>query len=65
MNLGDLLKAQESGIIEKLDEAGIATVFVDFCQDPPANTVPIRSICDVYDPTECRNDLKAGGYVSG
>ena len=26
MNLGNLLKAQESGIIDKLDEAGIATV---------------------------------------
>lgn len=39
MNLGELLKAQESGIIEKLDAAGIATVFVDFRQDPTANTV--------------------------
>lgn len=39
MNLGELLRAQESGIIEKLDEAGIATVFVDFRQDPTANTV--------------------------
>ncbi|MEM1398518.1 MAG: hypothetical protein AAGF58_01485 [Pseudomonadota bacterium] len=34
MNLGNLLKAQESGILEKLDEAGIATIFVDFRQDP-------------------------------
>jgi len=40
MNLGNLLAAQESGIIEKLDEAGIATVFIDFRQDPTANTVP-------------------------
>lgn len=40
MNLGNLLKAQESGIIEKLDEAGIATIFVDFRQDPTQNTVP-------------------------
>lgn len=39
MNLGELLKAQESGIIDKLDEAGVATVFVDFRQDPTANTV--------------------------
>jgi len=39
MNLGELLRAQESGIIDKLDEAGIATVFVDFRQDPTANTV--------------------------
>ncbi|MEP6018206.1 MAG: ABC transporter substrate-binding protein [Paracoccaceae bacterium] len=40
MNLGNLLKAQESGIIEKLDEAGIATIFVDFRQDPTQNTLP-------------------------
>jgi iron complex transport system substrate-binding protein len=39
MNLGELLRAQESGIIDKLDEAGVATVFVDFRQDPTANTV--------------------------
>ncbi len=39
MNLGELLKAQESGIVEKLEEAGIATIFVDFRQDPTANTV--------------------------
>jgi len=40
MNLGNLLKAQESGVIDKLEEAGIATLFVDFRQDPTANTVP-------------------------
>ncbi len=40
MNLGNLLKAQESGIIEKLEEAGVATIFVDFRQDPTQNTVP-------------------------
>lgn len=40
MNLGNLLKAQESGIIEKLEAAGVATVFVDFRQDPTQNTVP-------------------------
>ncbi|ASP36289.1 ABC transporter substrate-binding protein [Labrenzia sp. VG12] len=40
MNLGNLLKAQESGIIEKLEGAGVATVFVDFRQDPTQNTVP-------------------------
>ncbi|MEP5760408.1 MAG: ABC transporter substrate-binding protein [Litoreibacter sp.] len=40
MNLGNLLKAQESGIIEKLETAGVATVFVDFRQDPTQNTVP-------------------------
>lgn len=40
MNLGNLLKAQESGILEKLEEAGIATIFVDFRQDPTQNTIP-------------------------
>jgi len=40
MNLGNLLKAQESGIIEKLEEAGVATVFVDFRQSPTQNTIP-------------------------
>ncbi|MEM9974204.1 MAG: ABC transporter substrate-binding protein [Pseudomonadota bacterium] len=40
MNLGELLQAQESGIIEKLEDAGIASVFVDFRQEPTANTVP-------------------------
>ena len=44
MNLGNLLKAQESGIIEKLDEAGVATVFVDFRQDPTQNTIPSLQI---------------------
>lgn len=39
MNLGNLLRAQESGIIGRLNEAGIATIFVDFRQDPTANTV--------------------------
>jgi iron complex transport system substrate-binding protein len=44
MNLGNLLKAQESGIIEKLEEAGVATIFVDFRQDPTQNTVPSLQI---------------------
>jgi len=50
MNLGNLLKAQESGIIEKLEEAGIATVFIDFRQDPTANTVPsIQLLGRIFD----------------
>lgn len=40
MNLGNLLKAQESGILDKLEEAGVATLFVDFRQDPTQNTIP-------------------------
>ncbi len=50
MNLGNLLKAQESGIIEKLEEAGIATVFVDFRQNPTQNTVPsIQLLGRIFD----------------
>ncbi|SDQ74207.1 ABC transporter substrate-binding protein [Pseudovibrio sp. Tun.PSC04-5.I4] len=40
LNLGNLLKAQESGILTKLEKAGIAVVFVDFRQRPTLNTVP-------------------------
>ncbi|NRB20179.1 MAG: ABC transporter substrate-binding protein [Rhodobacteraceae bacterium] len=50
MNLGNLMKAQESGIIEKLEEAGVATVFVDFRQDPTQNTVPsIQLLGRIFD----------------
>ncbi|MES0810115.1 ABC transporter substrate-binding protein [Roseibium sp. SCPC15] len=50
MNLGNLLKAQESGIIDKLAEAGVATVFVDFRQDPTQNTVPsIQLLGRIFD----------------
>jgi iron complex transport system substrate-binding protein len=50
MNLGNLLKAQESGIIEKLEEAGVATVFLDFRQDPTQNTVPsIQLLGRIFD----------------
>lgn len=40
LNIGNLLKAQESGMIGKLEKAGIPTVFIDFRQHPTANTVP-------------------------
>ena len=40
MNLGNYFKAKETGAIEKLEKAGIATVFVDFRQQPSKNTVP-------------------------
>ena len=50
MNLGNLMKAQESGIIDKLEEAGVATIFVDFRQDPTANTVPsIQLLGRIFD----------------
>ena len=40
LNLGNLLKAQASGLLTKLDKAGIKVVFVDFRQRPTQNTVP-------------------------
>jgi len=40
LNLGNLLKAQESGLLTKLEKAGIKVIFVDFRQRPTANTVP-------------------------
>lgn len=50
MNLGNLLKAQESGILEKLEDAGVATVFVDFRQNPTQNTIPsIQLLGRIFD----------------
>ena len=40
LNLGNLLKAQESNVLKKLGKAGIAVVFVDFRQRPTLNTIP-------------------------
>lgn len=40
LNLGEYMKAQETGIIEKLEKAGIPVVFIDFRQRPTQNTVP-------------------------
>lgn len=40
LDLGNLFKAEETGLIEKLDEAGVPVVFIDFRRDPTANTVP-------------------------
>ncbi|WP_417431607.1 ABC transporter substrate-binding protein [Kiloniella sp.] len=44
LNLGNLLKAQESGILTKLDKAGIPVVFLDFRQRPTQHTVPSLQI---------------------
>ncbi|PCJ94693.1 MAG: ABC transporter substrate-binding protein [Hyphomicrobiales bacterium] len=44
LNLGNLLKAQESGILTKLEKAGIAVIFLDFRQRPTLNTVPSLQI---------------------
>lgn len=40
LDLGNLFKAEETGLIEKLDAAGVPVVFIDFRRDPTANTVP-------------------------
>lgn len=40
LNLGKLFQAKESGVLEKLEKAGIPVVFIDFRQRPLHNTVP-------------------------
>ncbi|MEM6634323.1 MAG: ABC transporter substrate-binding protein [Pseudomonadota bacterium] len=40
LDLGNLFKAEDTGLIEKLDKAGVATVFIDFRQNPTENTIP-------------------------
>ncbi|WP_439139300.1 ABC transporter substrate-binding protein [Planktotalea sp.] len=40
LDLGNLFKAEETGLIEKLDEAGVPVVFIDFRRDPTANSIP-------------------------
>lgn len=40
LNLGNLYKAEETGVIEKLEKAGIPVIFVDFRKRPTQNTVP-------------------------
>lgn len=40
MNLQNLFRAREAGMMEKLEKAGIQTVFVDFRQRPAQHTVP-------------------------
>ncbi|WP_020591746.1 ABC transporter substrate-binding protein [Kiloniella laminariae] len=50
LNLGNLLKAQESGIIEKLEKAGVAVVFLDFRQRPTQHTAPsIQILGRIFD----------------
>lgn len=40
LNLGNLFKAEETGVIERLDKAGIPVIFIDFRKRPTQNTVP-------------------------
>ncbi|MCZ4279532.1 ABC transporter substrate-binding protein [Kiloniella laminariae] len=50
LNLGNLLKAQESGIVEKLEKAGVAVVFLDFRQRPTQHTAPsIQILGRIFD----------------
>ena len=40
LDLGNLFKAEETGLIAKLGEAGVPVVFIDFRRDPTANAIP-------------------------
>jgi len=40
LDLSNYFKAQETGLLGKLEKAGIATIFVDFRQDPTQNVLP-------------------------
>lgn len=40
LDSGNLFKAEETGLIEKLDKAGVPVVFVDFRRNATENTVP-------------------------
>lgn len=61
MNLESLAQARQSGIIGKLEEAGIATVFIDFRQAPTQNTVPsiqlMGRILDKRDAADAFSDF--------
>ncbi|MHA3916118.1 ABC transporter substrate-binding protein [Halovulum sp. GXIMD14793] len=40
LDIGNLFKAEETGLIEKLDQAGVDVVFIDFRRNATENTVP-------------------------
>lgn len=40
LNLGKLFQAEESGVVEKLEKAGIPVIFIDYRMRPLHNTVP-------------------------
>lgn len=44
LNISDILKAEETGLLTKLEKAGVAPVFIDFRQYPLQNTVPSMEI---------------------
>ncbi|WP_299866625.1 ABC transporter substrate-binding protein [uncultured Roseobacter sp.] len=40
LDLGNLFKAEETGLIDKLDKAGVPAAFIDFRQNPTENAIP-------------------------
>ncbi|WP_293853694.1 ABC transporter substrate-binding protein [uncultured Alsobacter sp.] len=40
LDLGNFFRAKETGLIAKLEKAGIPTVFIDWREDPSQNTLP-------------------------
>ena len=40
LNLGNLFKAKETGVLEKLEKAGIPVIFIDYRIRPTQNTIP-------------------------
>jgi len=40
LNMGNLYKAQETGVLDKLEKAGIPVIFIDYRIRPLQNTVP-------------------------
>ena len=40
LDLGNLFKAEDTGLLEKLDKAGVQVAFIDFRQNPTENAVP-------------------------
>ena len=53
LNLGNLFKAEETGVIERLEKAGIPVIFIDFRKRPTQNTVPsLQLLGRVFDREE-------------
>lgn len=53
LDLGNLFKAEQSGVIENLEKAGIPVVFIDFRIRPDRNTIPsLQLLGQVFDAEE-------------
>lgn len=58
LNLGNLFKAEETGVTEKLAKAGIPVVFIDFRKRPTQNTVPsLQLLGRVFDREQQAQDF--------